>query len=437
MMRALTGALEDPGPVRTRSLERALATESLQRGCARGLPLAWESIAGPTVEGARARTGPGDPRGRGQRSLSRLTGIQNVKKCSKNQPVTSWPKRLGEICGLALAAAAVLGTRSASTAELDDHLRYRWYQVEVLVFAHDPAFAAEQNFSTDGIAARQHLLDGTRYPLAAFALAELPDSRRVVSVGRPPPVDDAMPFVVSNLVPPAWFAGECVMASWTPPAAQTFDMLPIEARDPCLPPDPWVMESAGIELAMDPGPLATQEVEPDAAPEPDTEADLNTPARPALTLEEINTAIADYENDLLRSSYVWRRETPKFAGELSQLRRRYEVIAAGSWHQPVPPREAPQPLLLQVGAMEAERAHRLEGLLSVTRGRYVHFHVLLRFRLQDGGTALLAEQRRMRTDEPHYLDHPALGILVRVDPLIPPDALLALFDEFHESRDKP
>ena len=211
------------------------------------------------------------------------------------------------------------------------------------------------------------------------------------------------------------------MASWTPPAAQTFDMLPIAARDPCLPPGPWVVESAGIELAMDPGPLATTEVEPNAAPEPDPEADLNTPARPALALKEINAAI----------------ETPKFARELSQLRRRYEVIAAGSWHQPVPPREAPQPLLLQVGAMEAERVHRLEGLISVTRGRYVHFHVLLRFRLLDGGTALLAEQRRMRTDEPHYLDHPALGILVRVDPLIPHDALLALFDEFHESRDKP
>lgn len=338
---------------------------------------------------------------------------------------------------LALAAAAVLGTRSASTAELEDHLRYRWYQVEVLVFAHDPAFAAEQNFSTDGIAARQQLLDGMRYPFAAFALAELPDSRPVVRVGRPPPVDDAMPFAVSNLVPPAWFAGECVTASWTPPASRTFDMLPVAVRDPCLPPDPWVVESAGIELAMDPGPVAIPEVEPDAGPEPDTEADLNTPARPALTLEEVTTAIAEHEDELLRSSYVWRRETPKFAPELAQLRRRYEIIAAGSWHQPVPPREAPQPLLLQVGAIEAERVHPLEGLISVTRGRYVHFHVLLRLRLEGGGTALMSEQRRMRTDEPHYLDHPALGILVRVDPLTPPDALLALFGELQESRDEP
>ena len=196
---------------------------------------------------------------------------------------------------LALAAAAVLGNRSASTAELEDHLRYGWYRVEVLVFVHDPVFAAQQDFSTDGVAARPELLERTRYPLAAFALAESPDSRRAVTVGRPPPVDDAMPFAVSNLVPPAWFAGECVTASWTPPAPDTFDMLPVAVRDPCLPPDPWVVESAGIELAMDPGPIPIPEIEPDDAPEGDTEADPNTPARPALTLEEVTTAIAEHE----------------------------------------------------------------------------------------------------------------------------------------------
>ena len=56
MMRALAGAFEDFGRVRV---------------------LATESIAGPTVEGACARTRPKDPRGRGQRSpyLARSLGI--------------------------------------------------------------------------------------------------------------------------------------------------------------------------------------------------------------------------------------------------------------------------------------------------------------------------------------------------------------------------
>ena len=58
MMRALAGAFEDFGRVRVRVL-------------------ATESIAGPTVEGACARTRPKDPRGRGQRSpyLARSLGI--------------------------------------------------------------------------------------------------------------------------------------------------------------------------------------------------------------------------------------------------------------------------------------------------------------------------------------------------------------------------
>ena len=39
---------------------------------------------------------------------------------------------------------------------------------------------------------------------------------------------------------------------------------------------------------------------------------------------------------------------------------------------------------------------------------------------------LLSESRRMRPGELHYLDHPWLGILVRIEPVDAPDALLAL-----------
>ncbi len=331
---------------------------------------------------------------------------------------------------------AALGTGTAGAAEFEDHLRYRWYRVEVLVFAQDSALAAELNFGTEGIAARPKLLDAVRYPRGAFALAEVADGRRTITVGRPPPVDDTMPLVVSNLVPPVWFAGECVTVIWTPRRSPTVHMLPAASRDPCLPPDAWTVESRGIEMAMDPGVPESQEVEAEVAPQADAEAPQDAPVRTAPTLEQLNTAIAEYETELLRSSYVWHRETPEFARELVQLRRRYAVIAAGSWHQPVPPRGTPQPLLLQVGTMDAERAYPLEGLISVTLGRYVHFHAVLRYRLEDG-VALLSEQRRMRSDEPHYLDHPALGLLVRVDPLDAPEALLGMIDEYQESRDKP
>jgi hypothetical protein len=37
----------------------------------------------------------------------------------------------------------------------------------------------------------------------------------------------------------------------------------------------------------------------------------------------------------------------------------------------------------------------------------------------------LREQRRMRSGELHYLDHPKFGVLARVDPIQPPDTLVA------------
>ena len=55
---------EDPGPVRV---------------------LATESIAGPTFEGACARTGPGDPRGRGQRGPRAVNEAVMDQNTSQNQ----------------------------------------------------------------------------------------------------------------------------------------------------------------------------------------------------------------------------------------------------------------------------------------------------------------------------------------------------------------
>ncbi|MDE0192686.1 MAG: CsiV family protein, partial [Gammaproteobacteria bacterium] len=69
---------------------------------------------------------------------------------------------------------------------------------------------------------------------------------------------------------------------------------------------------------------------------------------------------------------------------------------------------------------------------SVTLGRFVHLRILLEYQLADGGIALISEHRRMRSDEPHYLDHPAIGILARVDPVPLPDDLARLLDELEE-----
>ncbi len=326
---------------------------------------------------------------------------------------------------LLLVAAATWGTRLGA-AEAEDFLHENWYRIELIVFRQSPDLAVREGFSPDGTAARKRLLNTVRYPRNAFPLAEAPGAADAgYPFGPPPEVDAGLPIMISNLVPPAWFTGPCGTESWQPliqPWVHPFEM-PLTPPDPCLPPDPWRLERDAMELGM------YQSV-PGPAPETplDTEpADARQETRDALVV-----AFAEYEELLLLGSYVWERSTPAFADERAALARRYAIIAAGSWHQPLPAREAPQPLVVQVGTMDDTRRYPLEGLVSVTLGRFVHLRILFEYRLADGGIALMAEQRRMRSDEPHYLDHPAIGILARVDPVPLPDDLARLLDELEE-----
>ena len=336
---------------------------------------------------------------------------------------------------LVFVAAATWGTR-LDAVEAEDFLREDWYRIELIIFQQSPEVAAREGFSTDGIAARGRLLDIVRYPNHAFPLAEPPSAPNVGYAFGAPHVDAGLPNVISNIVPPTWFTGPCGSESWEPliqPWVHPFEMPLTAPPDPCLPPDPWRMELDGIELAMYqsvPGPVP--ETPPDAEPV-DLEDEVQDVADPRQeAMDALALAFAEYEDLLLHGSYVWDRSTPGFAAERSALAQRYEIIAAGNWHQPLPAREAPQPLVVQVGAMDDSRRHPLEGLVSVTLGRFVHLRILFEYRLADGGIALISEQRRMRSDEPHYLDHPAIGILARVDPVPLPDDLARHLDELEE-----
>ena len=335
---------------------------------------------------------------------------------------------------LLLVAVATLGTRHGGAAEAEDYLSHRWYRIDLVIFEQSPVVAAREGFGTDGVAARHRLLENVRYPNEAFTLAEDPTTvDGEIAFGPPPPVDTNLPVIVANLLPPAWFAGPCATEHWDPPVLRwthPFETPQPAPPDPCLP-DPWDLELAGIEQGMHqivPGSTGPAWPDEPAAPEDQTaEKDPRQAVLDALTV-----AFADYEAELLRTSYVWQRTTPLFATERSILAKHYEIVASGSWHQPVPPREEPQPLLVQVGTMDENRRFPLEGWLSVTLGRYIHLRVLLEYRLPDDRVALLSEQRRMRSEETHYLDHPAIGILARVDPLVVPEDLGLLLDELEE-----
>ena len=323
----------------------------------------------------------------------------------------------GLIAAFALANA---GEAAAQMADIESHLQFRWYRIELILFENPSDAAANEDME-----ARQALLDAMPLPHNARPLVEAAQRPTESAIGQRLAPDEPLPLVVSNLAPPIWFAGTCAAESWQP-----IEDGPTEAMfDPCLPrndvdleaefrDDPWA-HLPSLPAALEPLddlpqiPLDLEETTDDEVDE-----------RQALL-----QAIGEYEDGLLATSYHWQRQTPALASQLTRLRRQFSVLAAGSWHQPVPPRNQAQPLLLQLGTVDDNRRFHLEGWLSVTVGRFIHFGAHLQYRLGNGTIAVLSENRRMRLGEVHYLDHPAFGILALVQRLRPPEDLQGRIDE--------
>lgn len=259
------------------------------------------------------------------------------------------------------------------------------------------------------------------------------------------------------------------------------------------PAGPALAETAAPGASEDSG--VTTEAVPGETPSPSEPAmgnetpPLSAEAQAAQTRQrleaELATAIAADERALLNESYRFAPgELELLAPVLDRLERRYRILLAGAWQQPVPARDAPQPLYLTAGDREGDR-FTLEGTVEVTVSRYLHFHTELKYFEPDLGAYLvplepeeaaeltaavpdeqlpglppsaaseeasaeptadaplpaepvyervlpegmhfmeLSAQRRMRSAELHYLDHPKFGVLVRIDPVSASPALKA------------
>jgi hypothetical protein len=174
--------------------------------------------------------------------------------------------------------------------------------------------------------------------------------------------------------------------------------------------------------------------------------------------------VADFEASLEAQSYRWLEPESFTLSRLAQRLERkggYQVLVHGRWLQPVPPREEPQPLLVQAGPRYAD-GFALEGTFEVTVGRYLHFRADLFYTepllgrtpvsrplapargtaaalsvdprallteddLAPAGFMQLHESRRLRSGELHLLDHPKLGVLFRIEPVTLPESLSAAY----------
>lgn len=94
----------------------------------------------------------------------------------------------------------------------------------------------------------------------------------------------------------------------------------------------------------------------------------------------------------------------------------YRVLAHQHWQQTIDAKTVARP----VRVMAANPAE-LEGTIRFFMSRHLHLDVDLLFRDVAAGSGnlvyRLSEQRKLKSQETHYFDHPRLGVVVRVMPL--------------------
>lgn len=290
----------------------------------------------------------------------------------------------------------------ANSREAEDFLTQRWYQLEVIVFERGPPDATVRRLTVP-----------ERYPQAIMPLTNASPGDAAAPFTPEWTVRDADAASFTDRPPPLWLAGECAATHWLPPDdwSDTDGMLP---HDPCLPPPPMpVADTSTADDAQDP---TADDAAAAAAPTP-------RPSSRELARNALTEAFAQYERRLYETSYIWHPNPPTLRNQINRLGRRFDIFASGSWHQALPPRDQPQPLLFQVGERGVRGLFEVEGWIAVTVQRFVHFEVHLWVRLDDGAFALVSESRRLRSGEVHYLDHPLLGMIVRTGPVDIPSVL--------------
>ncbi len=91
----------------------------------------------------------------------------------------------------------------------------------------------------------------------------------------------------------------------------------------------------------------------------------------------------------------------------------FEVHWHAAWVQPGLGRVQAQAVALPFEL----RADGINGWIRIYRERFLHAETQITVADDDGALlGRMTASRRMRSEEQHYLDHPRMGVLVRVDP---------------------
>jgi|GEM_PF-2477871 len=182
------------------------------------------------------------------------------------------------------------------------------------------------------------------------------------------------------------------------------------------------------------------------------EVPANAPALAPTARERLRKEIEEIEQALFTSSYTWL-PTSALNDDVKSINRQRTLrpLIHKRWRQPVPARDAPQPIYIELPIDQRSPATitgypRIEGFIDVTVSRYLHFATTLWYHADTLGAdpvmtpfnpmyesrfdsaasepyMQLKESRRMRSGDLHYLDHPKMGVLVIIEPVTLPQNL--------------
>ena len=293
------------------------------------------------------------------------------------------------ICGLLPALAASQG--AARIEAVEDLLHDSWHTTEVIIF--ERTAAAGQAGAEDLLHRRERT-----YPANLRSL-----------VGDEPwPVDDLHPDTRASPEQP-------LPKPTAPETAQ-------EAATDALPGSPKQEEVVRMD-ELQPGTDAAADV---TSPSPATAPPPIEPRLEPHPLLRLLNAAAEFEASLRRQSYrLPGSEQLELSAQARRIRNaaHLALLWHARWTQPTPRPAAGQPLLLQLGPRVGD-LHQLEGFLEVTKSTILHFRAQLWRQVPEAsGHISLNQSRAVRSGELHYLDHPKLGILVRIRPVVPPEEL--------------
>lgn len=285
-----------------------------------------------------------------------------------------------------------------------------WVRVEMISFAR-----------TDTAAAPAHRLKRISLPNQAIARAATPQEQPLHGCGFGPAPPTLPVLLTSSGQPerPAWMKpiphADCDGIGEAAPEPRTYW--------PAMPTTVFGnhFHSAALHACFEDGrtprfPAATRTV---TEPDEETLARLNAREQAQEHYEALRDAGLQRWSAL--ESLLSVRDT---------LASRFRVLGAGAWQQRTEPPRTATSMLVQLGPKRPDGRHEIEGTLRLTARPYPQLQVQLMRSLPSGGLALMRENRRLGEGELHYLDHPAFGLLVQIDPIEEPSDLAAALEEF-------